>query len=105
MNHAQSLLYTAYRSRLMSQAEPMSESVQAQRDHWIAEAQARGQVIAELRVALGNLCVLVSETHSESEGHYPIADHRCPDCTMGTTPHNKQCAYHRATDLLATVAK
>ena len=41
----------------------------------------------------------IETAQSDSEGHYPVPDAGCFDCTVGTVPDRLNtglCAYHRA---------
>lgn len=47
--------FTQYQKMAASQHDPLSSTVQAQRDHWIAECNALRQENAELRHALKDM--------------------------------------------------
>lgn len=62
--------------------------------------------IHELETVLNRMVLTYENTLSESQGHFPVKDAGCPDCTSGTVPDNRntgRCAYHEAKVLLGQI--
>ena len=71
----------------------------------VAAAQIRSQDrrIAKLEAALARMVKEREECQADSEGHYPLPDCGCLECTVGTVPNHLNtglCGYHAAKDLL-----
>jgi len=62
---------------------------------------AAAKRIALDRQVIAGLVAMIDDSRSNSDGHWPDADHTCIDCTLGCVPASKRCAYHNAKRLLA----
>lgn len=68
-----------------------------------ADLKALRSRVHELETALNRMALAHENTESDSEGHYPLPDTGCIECTRGTVPNNLNtglCAYHNAKRLL-----